>query len=99
MLFYRRLQVAMSKGWLPRGVWAYGNSICDGMFTYETTYLRQENVIQHGREACHHLTVSVVGPPGVGKTSLIRKLTGILTGCDIMAESQYYALRLILYVE
>lgn len=63
---------------VPRGTWAYGTNLCDGIFNLETVLLRQADVIDYGEEQCHHLTVCVVGPPEAGKTSLIRKLSGTL---------------------
>lgn len=61
---------------VPRGTWSYGSNLCDGIFNVETVLLRQLDVINYGKEQCHHLTVCVVGPPEAGKTSLIRKLAG-----------------------
>lgn len=60
----------------PRNTWAYGKDLLDAVYNVETVYLHQNDVINNGREDCHHLTVGVVGAGGAGKTSLIRKLTG-----------------------
>lgn len=62
---------------IPRGTWAYGANLCDGIYDVETVLLKQVDVINYGRERVHHLTTCVVGPPEAGKTSLIRKLAGM----------------------
>ena len=62
---------------IPRSTWAYGEDLCDGLYNIESVFLHQNEVIDHGRENCHHLTVCVVGAAAAGKTSVIRKLTGM----------------------
>lgn len=62
---------------IPRSTWAYGEDLCDGLYNIESVFLHQNEVIDHGREDCHHLTVCVVGAAAAGKTSVIRKLTGM----------------------
>ena len=62
---------------IPRSTWAYGEDLCDGLYNIESVFLHQNEVIDHGREDCHHLTVCVVGAAAAGKTSVIRNLTGM----------------------
>ena len=55
---------------IPRNSWVYG------IYNIETVFLHQNEVIDHGKEDCHHLPVVVVGAGKAGKTSVIRHLTG-----------------------
>lgn len=78
------------RGLIPRNSWVYGDQLCDGIYNIETVFLHQNDVIDHGKEDCHHLPVVVVGPGKAGKTSVIRSLIGefaikilhILSGWD-----------------
>lgn len=63
---------------IPRNTWDYGRDVGDGIYDIETIFLHQNDVIEHGKEDCHHLTVCVLGAAAAGKTNLIRKFTG---GC------------------
>ena len=61
---------------IPCNSWVYGAQPCDRVYSMETVFLHQNDVVDHGKEDCHHLPIVFVGAGKAGKTSVIRHLIG-----------------------